>query len=133
MLKLIVAYVASLVVMLALDLVWLGVVAKGMYAKALGPLLVDSPKIPAAVAFYLLYPMGVIYFAVVPALAAGSSTQALIRGALFGFFAYMTYEFTNLALIRDWPSSLVTIDIVWGVILTALVSVGAYYGAKLVS
>ena len=133
MLKFVAAYVASLVVMLVLDLLWLGVFAKDMYAKALGPLLAESPKIPAAVAFYLIYPLGVLYFAVAPALAAGSASQALIRGAVLGFFAYMTYEFTNLALIRNWPASLVTVDIVWGVLLTALVSLGAFYAGKLVS
>jgi len=130
MLKLIASYVASLVVMLALDLVWLGVVAKNMYARALGPLLADAPKIPPAAAFYLLYPLGVLIFAISPATIAGSAAQALVRGALFGFFAYMTYEFTNLALIRNWPASLVAGDIAWGVVLTAVISVAGFYAGK---
>ena len=133
MLKLIVAYVVSLVVMLGIDLVWLSVAAKKMYANALGSLLADSPNIPAAVAFYLLYPLGLMIFVIAPSIAAGSWTQALVRGALFGFFAYMTYEFTNLALIRGWPSSLVAIDIAWGVVLTALVAVAGHYAGKWVS
>jgi uncharacterized membrane protein len=133
MLQALAAYIASLVVMLLLDLVWLGVIAKKMYADALGPLLADAPKLVPAIAFYLLYPVGVVIFAISPALAAGSWTQALVRGALFGFFGYMTYEFTNLALIRDWPASLVAGDIAWGVVLTAAVSVGGYYAGKAVS
>ena len=133
MLTYIVAYVVSLVVMLGIDLVWLGVAAKKMYANALGPLLADSPNIPAAVVFYLLYPVGLMIFVVAPSLAAGSWTQALIRGALFGFFAYMTYEFTNLALIRNWPSSLVAVDIIWGVVLTALVATAGHFAGKWVS
>ena len=131
MLQTLAAYVASLVVMLVLDLIWLGVVAKKMYADALGPLLADAPKIVPAVAFYLLYPLGVVIFVITPAISAGSWSQALVRGALFGFFGYMTYEFTNLALIRNWPSSLVAADIAWGVVLTAVVSVGGYFVGKL--
>lgn len=101
-----VPYAATLFVMLAADLVWLGVLARKLYAQALGPLLAPSPNLPAAAAFYLLYPLGMMVFVIAPSLASGSWTQALIRGALFGFFAYMTYEFTNLALIRDWPAAL---------------------------
>lgn len=133
MLKYIAAYVATLVIMLALDLVWLGVIAKKMYADALGPLLADAPKIIPAVAFYFLYPLGVVIFVIAPALAAGSWAQALVRGALFGFFGYMTYEFTNLALIRNWPSSLVAGDIAWGVVLTAVIATAGYYAGKLAS
>ena len=132
MLKYIAAYVATLIVMLGLDLVWLGVVAKKMYANALGSLLADAPNIPAAVVFYLLYPLGVVIFVVAPSLA-GSWTQALLRGALFGFFAYMTYDFTNLALIRGWPSSIVAADIAWGIVLTALVATAGHFAAKWVS
>jgi uncharacterized membrane protein len=133
MLKYIVAYAVSLIVMLVVDLVWLGVIAKKMYADKLGSLLADSPNIPAAVAFYLLYPLGLVIFVIAPSLAAGSWMQALARGALFGFFAYMTYEFTNLALIRGWPGSLVAVDIAWGVALTALIAAAGHFAGKWVS
>ncbi|MCD6025372.1 MAG: hypothetical protein K0Q91_2288 [Fibrobacteria bacterium] len=133
MLKYIVAYAATLIVMLAVDLAWLGVLAKKLYVQALGPLLAPAPNIPAAVAFYLLYPLGLMVFVIAPSLASGSWTQALVRGALFGFFAYMTYEFTNLALIRGWPASLVAVDIAWGVVLTALVSAAGHIAGKWVS
>jgi uncharacterized membrane protein len=131
MLKYIVAYVVSLIVMLGIDLVWLGVVAKEMYADKLGPLLADAPNIPAAVAFYLLYPLGLLIFVIAPSIASGSWTQALMRGALFGFFAYMTYEFTNLALIRGWPSSLIAVDILWGILLTGLAATAGHFAGKL--
>ena len=130
MLKLVAAYFTTLIVMLGLDLVWLGVVAKKMYANALGSLLADSPNIPAAVAFYVLYPLGVLIFVVSPSLAAGSWMQALVRGALFGFFGYMTYEFTNLALIRSWPSSIVVADIVWGIALTGVMATAGHFAGK---
>jgi uncharacterized membrane protein len=127
----ILAYVAALVVMLALDLLWLGVAAKKMYVSALGSLMKDAPNLPAAGAFYLLYVLGILYFATTPALAAGSWGLAAWRGALFGFFAYMTYELTNLALIRGWPASLVVVDIVWGVVLTAIAATAGYWAGKL--
>jgi uncharacterized membrane protein len=133
MLKYIVAYAATLIVMLAADLAWLGVLAKKLYVQALGPLLAPSPNLFAAGAFYLLYPLGLMVFVIAPSLASGSWTQALARGALFGFFAYMTYEFTNLALIRDWPASLVAVDIAWGVVLTALVSAAGHVAGRWVS
>lgn len=130
MLKLFLAYAATLVVMLALDLLWLGVAAKKMYVTALGSLMKDSPNLPAAGAFYLLYVLGILYFATTPALAAGSWGQAAWRGALFGFFAYMTYELTNLALIRGWPASLVVVDIVWGIVLTGIAATAGYFAAR---
>ena len=130
MLTYLVAYISSLVLMLVLDLAWLGIVAKNLYKSALGPLLADAPRLPPAITFYLLYPAGVIFFAVAPALAGGSWTQALLRGALLGFFAYMTYDFTNLALIRGWPSSIVAIDIAWGVVLTAVIATAGYFAAQ---
>lgn len=130
MLKFIVGYGASLGVMLALDLLWLMVLAKNLYRAALGPLLSDAPRLGAAAIFYALYPVGVLYFAISPALASGSAGQAALRGALFGFFGYMTYEFTNLALVRGWPASLVAIDIAWGVALTAAMALGGYAAAR---
>ena len=133
MLRLSLAYIGALVAMLVIDLLWLAVIAKNLYQSALGNLLADKPNLGAAFVFYLLYPVGVVYFAIAPALASASLGQAALRGALFGFFAYMTYEFTNLALIRGWPSSLVAIDIAWGVALTTGVAVAGYSAAKWVS
>lgn len=130
MFRLSLAYVGALAAMLVIDLLWLAVIAKNLYQSALGNLLADKPNLGAAGIFYLLYPLGVVYFAISPALASASLGQAALRGALFGFFAYMTYEFTNLALIRGWPSSLVAIDIVWGVVLTTGVAVAGYSAAK---
>lgn len=87
-----------------------------------------SPTVnwPAALAFYLIFIGGILYFAVLPALAQGSLRQALLNGALFGFFTYMTYELTNLATLPNWPLKVVIVDTAWGVALCASVAVGSY-------
>ena len=118
----IIAYVAAGVAFVIIDLLWLGLVARDVYQTKLGPLMAQEIVIPAAAIFYALYLAGIIIFAVHPALQAGSWQTALIWGALFGFFCYMTYELTNWAVIEGWPSSLVLIDIVWGTVLTASVA-----------
>lgn len=133
MLKIIVVYLVTALVFFGIDMAWLAGIAKGHYQSALGPLIAETPNLRAAAIFYLLFPLGILIFASVPALAAGSWTQALWRGALFGFFTYMTYEFTNLALIRDWPSSLVALDIAWGIVLTGVATTAGYFAGKLVS
>jgi len=127
------AYIAAGVAFIIIDLAWLGIVAKDLYAKKLGSLMATEVVVPAAALFYLLYLLGIVIFAVHPALQAGSWKIALMWGALFGFFCYMTYELTNWAVIEGWPSSLVLVDILWGVVLTASVSTVAYLVASTLS
>jgi uncharacterized membrane protein len=124
-----IAYVTALLAMGVLDALWLGVIAKDLYRDAIGHLLADEVRIGAAIAFYLLYAGGVVIFATVPALKAASAVRALGQGALFGFFAYMTYDLTNLATLRDWPLGIVAIDIGWGVLLSACTATAAYFAA----
>lgn len=124
-----IAYVTALLAMGVLDALWLGVIAKDLYRDAIGHLLADEVHIGAAVAFYLLYAGGVVVFATVPALKAASAVRALGQGALFGFFAYMTYDLTNLATLRDWPLRIVVIDIGWGAFLSACTAAAAYLAA----
>jgi uncharacterized membrane protein len=124
-----IAYVTALLAMGVLDALWLGVIAKDLYRDALGHLLADEVRIGAAIAFYLLYAGGVVIFATVPALKAASAVRALGQGGLFGFFAYMTYDLTNLATLRDWPLRIVVIDIGWGVFLSACTATAAYLAA----
>jgi uncharacterized membrane protein len=124
-----IAYVTALLAMGVLDALWLGVIAKDLYRDALGHLLADEVRIGAAIVFYLLYAGGVVMFATVPALRAASAARALGQGALFGFFAYMTYDLTNLATLRDWPLGIVVIDIGWGVFLSACTAAAAYLAA----
>ncbi len=132
-LKLILSYFLTMLVFFAIDLVWLGLIAKNLYSKYLtGPL---SPEINwgAAVIFYLIFIVGIFIFAILPAVQKESWQQALIYGALFGFFTYATYDLTNLATIKNWPLQLVFIDISWGTILTGIVSISAYHIMKYIA
>ena len=119
-------YLLTIPVFFAIDLLWLGVVAKDFYQNSLGHLLSPAVNWPAAFAFYLMYIVGIILFAVKPGLEAGSLAKAAVWGALFGFFTYATYELTNLATMRDWPFQVVVVDIAWGTLLCTLVASGSY-------
>jgi uncharacterized membrane protein len=119
-------YLLTVPVFFAIDLLWLGVVAKDLYQKNLAHLLSPTVNWPAAFAFYLMYIAGIILFAVKPALADQSLAKAAIWGALFGFFTYATYDLTNLATLKDWPLKIVYIDITWGTVLCTLVASGSY-------
>lgn len=113
------AYFAVGIVFLALDAVWLGVIAKDMYRAQIGHLMAPAVRPGPAAAFYLMYIAGVLYFAVSPALASGRWQDAVIPAAVLGFIAYGTYDFTNWAVMRDWPAGMSIIDVVWGTVLTA--------------
>jgi uncharacterized membrane protein len=113
--------------MLVIDLVWLLGIAKSLYRDEMGDLMATEPKLIAGLAFYLLYALGAIIFVVIPALSKQSLVYALQYGALFGLFCYMTYDLTNLAVIRDFPTRLAFIDIAWGSFVTAIVSGIAYW------
>lgn len=115
-----VSYVATGVVFLALDSLWLSRMAGALYRPKLGPLLAETVNLPPAVLFYALYIAGVVVFAVQPALASGRWTTALALGALFGLVAYGTYDLTNHATLRDWPVIVTVADMAWGTALTAI-------------
>lgn len=119
-------YVLALVSFLAIDMVWLTVVARGFYRKQLGILLSDQPNWWAAIAFYLLFVAGLLVFAVAPALQAGSLRTALLLGGFFGLVAYATYDLTNLATVANWPWLLTLVDMTWGLVLAASVSCLGY-------
>ena len=114
----VIAYLAALVVFLVIDSLWLGVVAADFYQDRLGTFMTGPVRVPAAVAFYLLYIVGIVVFAIAPALETGAWRTALLRGALFGLIAYATFELTNLAILPGWPLSVVLVDMVWGAVLT---------------
>ena len=111
---------------LLLDSLWLGVLAVDLYRNGIGHLMMDKPNFGAAAAFYVFYITGTLIFAIRPALVAKSWTLALRSGALFGFFCYMTYEFTNMATLRDWPLNVVLIDLAWGTFITAAGAMAGY-------
>lgn len=114
----IIAYLSTAAVFLVGDFVWLGFVARSFYRDQLGELMAPQPNWTAAVAFYLLYLVGVVYFAIAPALSSGLWTTALMGGLLFGLIAYGTYDLTNLATVRGWPAALSVVDMGWGAVLT---------------
>ncbi|HEY7332958.1 MAG TPA: DUF2177 family protein [Candidatus Limnocylindria bacterium] len=120
-----VAFVAALAAMAVIDGVWLGLVARTFYRRHLGPLMADRPNWTAAVAFYLLYVVGVTVFAVLPAADSNSLLGAAWRGGLFGLVAYATYDLTNAATLRGWPGIVVVVDMAWGMMLTASVATTA--------
>jgi uncharacterized membrane protein len=108
-------------------MIWLLGIAKTLYQDQMGDLMATEPKLAAGAAFYLLYALGVCIFVIVPALAKQSGFDAVFYGALFGFFCYMTYDLTNLAVIRNFPTQLAFIDIAWGSLVTAAVSGLSYW------
>jgi uncharacterized membrane protein len=115
-------YGIALVVFFAADLLWLGVIAKGFYAKHVGFLMREQVLWPAALLFYTLFLLGLVVFVIGPAFEANSLPRALALGVFFGFITYQTYELTNYALVKDWPLIVVVVDIAWGMVLSSLVS-----------
>ena len=126
MLKYFGVYLAFLVCLLTVDLIWLLGIAKNLYRDEMGDLMASEPKLFAALAFYLIYALGVCIFVIGPALSKQSLIYALQYGALFGFFCYMTYDLTNLAVIQNFPTRLAFVDMAWGSFVTA-VSTGLAY------
>jgi len=112
----------TLVVFLALDGIWLGLVAPDFYRAQLGDLLAPQLDLRAAAAVYLLLVLGLVEFVITPGLRAGSLRRAVARGALFGLVAYATYDLTNLATLAGWPLAVVLVDLAWGTLLCALVT-----------
>ena len=120
-------YLATLVAFFAVDIVWLTLVARTFYRKYLGFLMAPSPNWAAAIIFYLLFIVGILVLAVLPGLEAGSLKTTLLRGALFGLVAYATYDLTNLATLKDWPLIVTVVDLIWGTVLSTVVSLAGYY------
>ena len=123
-------YALTIPVFFIIDLLWLGVIAKGFYQKNLKYILRPDVNWTAAIIFYLAYIVGILIFAVLPGIERNSWHYAALWGALYGFFTYATYELTNLALIKDWPLNIVIVDILWGVILCTVVATLSFYIAK---
>lgn len=128
--KFLISYLTSLVVFCAMDFLWLGLVVKEFYGREIGPLLLTSPQIEPAIAFYLLYVIGIVVFAVTPALAANRWQKALSHGALLGLIAYATYDLSNLATLKDWSARVAFVDICWGTVVTATAATAAFFLSK---
>jgi len=123
-------YVITLLIFFAIDLVWLGVVAKGFYQKYIGHLLSPDVNWAAALLFYAIYIAGIVFFAIKPALEGGGAIRALTYGAALGFVAYATYDLTNQATMKDWPALVTVIDLAWGTVLTASVAFLSYHASS---
>ena len=126
-------YFATLVAFLAIDMVWLGLVARTFYSRYLGSLMAPKVKWPAAVIFYLLYVVGILVFAVLPGLEAKSLKTTLVSAALLGLIAYATYDLTNLATLKNWPLLVTVVDLVWGTALSVAVGFAGYMAGKWLS
>lgn len=121
------SYLSTALVFFLIDMIWLGLLAKDLYRDLLGGLMKDQIIWPAAIVFYLLFIIGIFVFAIIPAVEKNSVGHAVLMGTLFGLFTYATYDLTNYATLKDWPLKLVFIDILWGMILTGLVSTAGFY------
>jgi len=113
------AYAATAATMLALDLLWIGWLARPLYVQGIGHLMAERPNLVVAAVFYLVYAAGLIVFALGPNEATPGFGRAAVTGALFGLFAYATYDLSNLATLRDWPTGLSLLDMAWGCVASA--------------
>ena len=120
-----VAYVVTLVIFATIDTAWLGLMADRIYRPLIGPMLAGDFRLAPAIAFYAVYAAGLTLFAVRPGLAEGGWKTALLWGGLFGFFAYATYDLTNLATLKAWSLRLSLIDVAWGACVSAVASASA--------
>lgn len=118
-----ISYVISGLVFAVVDGIWLSFVANSFYRSQIGSLLLDKPNLPAAVAFYAVFLVGLVVFVITPSLEAGSIKMAAVLGALFGLVTYATYDLTNLATLKNYSLTMTIVDIIWGIVLSASVSV----------
>lgn len=120
-------YLIALTVFLGIDMIWLNLIAKNFYAKQIGYLMAKNPNIYAALIFYLIFIAGLVFFVVSPAVDKKMWTQALLAGAFFGLVTYSTYDLTNLATVKNWPLVITIVDLIWGMVVSATVSVITYF------
>lgn len=113
----------ALVIFFAIDILWLGLIAKKMYSKHLGFIMSPSVKWIPAIIFYVLFVIGITFFVISPAIDKQSWSYALLAGMFFGFITYATYDLTNLATLKDWPLVITIIDLAWGSFLGGAVSI----------
>ena len=121
------SYLAALTVFFLADMVWLGIMVSRLYRPALGDVLLPQVNLLPAIAFYLLYPVGLVIFAIAPALKGGTILTAFGLGALFGLFTYGTYDLTSQATIRNWSTAVTVVDIAWGSLLGGMAAAFSYW------
>jgi uncharacterized membrane protein len=126
--QLIIAYVLTAIIFGIMDAVWLGKMIPAVYRPEIGEMLMKGWRPAPALVFYALYMLGIQIFAVAPALKSGEWTTALLYGALFGFFCYMTYDLTNYATLKVWSLKVTILDIIWGTVATGAAAGAAAWG-----
>ncbi len=131
MLRYAVAWLGAGLVLAGLDFVWLTTTNASLYRPVLGALLAPTPHMGAAVLFYFVYLVGVVVFAVAPAIRSGRWRDATVMGALFGFFCYATYDLTNQATLITWATKITILDLCWGTFLTASGATAGYFASRL--
>jgi uncharacterized membrane protein len=126
--KYITSFFATGLAFAIIDTVWLRTMYTRLYQPDLGEILYrGGVRLGPAVAFYMFYILGIIIFAVGPALADGRWQTALVKGALFGFFCYMTYDLTNFATLKVWTMRVAVLDMIWGTILTGSAALAGWW------
>ena len=121
------AWAGAAALLLIVDAIWLGLVARGFYVRQLGDLMLESPKLAIAALFYVMYSAAIVILASAAAARSGSLQDALLLGAILGFAAYGTYDITNLATLKNWPLVMSLVDMAWGTVLTAAVSAVGFW------
>ena len=120
-----IAYIAALVPFGVVDAIWLSLMGPALYKPTLGDILLPDLRVGPAIAFYLIFPIGLVVFAVLPGLKSGSVVTALALGMLFGALAYATYDLTNFATLRNWTLQITLLDIAYGAIASGLAAVAS--------
>jgi uncharacterized membrane protein len=123
-------YFATLAVFFAVDMLWLGVISRAFYKKHLGFIMAPEVNWYAALIFYFLFIVGVLVFVVLPGLKENDLAMTLVKAAFFGLITYATYDLTNLATVKDWPLIITIVDLIWGMVLTTIVSLGGFFIGK---
>lgn len=121
------SYFAALVLFILIDLVWIKMIMRPIFERSIGSIMLPDPHMGAALAFFVLYQAGLLYFAVIPAAEAGTWTIAALHGALLGIIAYGTYETTNLATLKGWTLKMAIVDVGWGASLSALIATVGFF------
>ncbi len=119
-------YLIAFIVFLAIDAIWLGLVAPKFYKSQIGHLMAERPNFVAALIFYLIFVVGIVYFVLQPNMDAGVG-KLILSGMLYGFITYATYDLTNLATLKDWPILVTVVDLAWGTFLSTSVGLITYF------
>ena len=127
----IILYAITLVVFFLIDITWLAFVAPKLYKSQIGHLMSPTVNVAAAGLFYGLFIAGMVYFAILPAIATDSIWQALLIGGFFGLITYATYDLTNMATLKNWPTLITVVDMTWGTTLSALTTLAVFLIARI--